>query len=520
MISTFGKIQGFKGKNLSLESLLSIALPSVVLLLVFLTKRLIFSLGVGLLLGAIFVKYQTPLQIPQYLLSKFLSVFRYIDGGEVHINWYAIHIFIFLALLGILPQVFIHSGSINSFVKWAHSKVKDPRSSEWIIFVAGCVIFIDDQFNALTLGRSMRPLSDASGLSRERLAYIIDSTSAPVCILLPLSSWGAYIIGILNGVLPDPSKSVGILSASIGLNFYAWFALLAVFLSILWRIHLPVMRKNFNVGVDLSVIEREAQKQGSMWALILPILSLVFITLGMIFFTGYQKVQMLNFRAIVENTNISLSVLVGGICATLFAILLSSKTIQKQEYVEILKEGIKISLPSIIILILAWAIGDVVRYDLKTGEHLSELIAGIGGENLLYVLPLILFVFSIIIAFATGTSWGCFAVMIPVGIALALHSGLDLVVATSAILAGAIYGDHISPISDTTILTSAGTGCSVQSHFITQLPYASISAICAFISFVILSLSGSVLVAYIGGGSLLVLVFYYLKKKYALKQSF
>ena len=504
---------------MNLESLLSILLPAIVLLLVFLTKRLIFSLAVGLCLGAVFVNFHTPMQIPEYLLSKFLSVFRYVSEGEVQINWYAIHIFIFLALLGVLPQVFIHSGSINSFVKWAHSKVKDPRSSEWIIFVAGCVIFIDDQFNALTLGRSMRPLSDASGLSRERLAYIIDSTSAPVCILLPLSSWGAYIVGILNGVLPDPSKSVGILSASIGVNFYAWFALFAVFLSILWRIHLPVMRKNFNVGVGLSEIERDAQKEGSMWALILSIFTLVFVTLGMIFYTGYQKVQALEFQKIVENTNISLSVLIGGICATLFALLLSSKTIKSEEYVQIFKEGIKISLPSIIILILAWAIGDVVRYDLKTGEHLSALIAGIGGENLSKALPLILFVFSIAIAFATGTSWGCFAVMIPVGITLALHSGLDLVVATSAILAGAIYGDHISPISDTTILTSAGTGCSVQSHFITQLPYASISAICAFVSFGIISWSNSLLLAYAVGGILLVGIFYYLKIRYELVQN-
>lgn len=502
---------------MSIESLLSILLPAVVLLLVFITKRLILSLVVGLCLGAVFVKYQTPLQIPYYIFEKFLSVFRYFDEGEMKINWYAIHIFIFLALLGILPQIFVHSGSINAFVKWAHSKVKDPRSSEWIIFVAGCVIFIDDQFNALTLGRSMRPLSDASGLSRERLAYIIDSTSAPVCILLPLSSWGAYIIGILNGVLPDPSKSVGILSASIGLNFYAWFALFAVFLSILWRIHLPIMRKNFNVGVDKSEIENQAQKIGSMWALIIPILALIFVTLASIITTGYQEAKVWDFRAIVEKTNISLSVLLGGVSATLIGFLLSFKDIEESEYGEIFKEALKISLPSIIILILAWAIGEVVRYDLQTGKHLSELISGVGGENLVFALPLILFVFSIIIAFATGTSWGCFAVMIPVGIALAVHNQLDLVVATSAILAGAIYGDHISPISDTTILTSAGTGCDVQSHFITQLPYASISAICAFVSFALLSWSKSVLISYLVGGFLLVGIFYILKRKYELK---
>lgn len=502
---------------MNLEGLLSILVPSVVLLLVFLTKRLILSLVIGLCLGGILVKYQTPLQIPQYLFEKFLSVFRYMDQGEMQLNWYAIHIFIFLALLGILPQIFIYSGSINSFVQWAHSKVKDPRSSELIIFFAGCVIFIDDQFNALTLGRSMRPLSDASGLSRERLAYIIDSTSAPVCILLPLSSWGAYIIGILNGVLPDKSLSVGLLTSSIGLNFYAWFALIAVFLSILWRIHLPIMRRNFNVGVKLNEIKREENKRGNIWALILPILCLIGVTLMMIIYTGYQEVRVWTIKAILEKTNISLSVLCGGVSATLLGVLMSLQTIKASEYLQIIKEGLKISIPSIVILILAWAIGDVVRYDLQTGKHLSEIIIGWGGRNLELYLPLVLFILSIIIAFATGTSWGCFAVMIPVGLTLAIHCEANLSIALSAILAGAIYGDHISPISDTTILTSAGTGCSVQSHFITQLPYASISAVCAFISFGILSVSKSVWLAYILGLGLLIAIFYWLKTRYELK---
>lgn len=502
---------------MNLESFLSIVVPAVVLLLVFLTQRLILSLVVGLFLGGVLVKYQNPLQIPQYLLEKFLSVFRYVDNGEIYINWYAIHIFIFLVLLGILPQIFIHSGSIDSFVKWAHSKVKDRRSSEWIIFVAGCIIFIDDQFNALTLGRSMRPLSDASGLSRERLAYIIDSTSAPVCILLPLSSWGAYIVGILNGVLPDKTLSVSLLSASIGMNFYAWFALMAVFLSILWKIHLPVMRNNFNVGVEVSIYKRETQKQSSLWALILPILMLIFSTLFMIVLTGYQNVGIFDFQKIVENTNISLSILVGGICSVLLGLVMSFQTIRLSEYTQIFKEGLKISLPSILILILAWAIGDMVRYDLQTGKHLSEMISGWGGENLKHYLPIVLFVLSIIIAFATGTSWGCFAVMIPVGITLALHCDANLAISLSSILAGAIYGDHISPISDTTILTSAGTGCNVQSHFITQLPYASISAICAFIAFGVLCVSENILFSYAIGLIFLFGIYFYLKRKYAIK---
>lgn len=503
---------------MNLESFFSILVPAIVLLLVFLTKRLILSLTVGLCLGGILVKYQTPLQIPQYLFEKFLSVFYYVEYGEICLNWYAIHIFIFLVLLGILPQIFIYSGSIDSFVKWARSKVKDPRSSEWIIFVAGCVVFIDDQFNALTLGRSMRPLSDASGLSRERLAYIIDSTSAPVCILLPLSSWGAYIIGILNDVLPDKTQSVSLLVSGVVLNFYAWFALMAVFLSILWRIYLPGMRKNFNIGVSASEKRSEEGREGSMWALILPILCLIGVTLGMIVYTGYQEAKVWELRAILQKTNISLSVLSGGVSATLLGALMSLKTIKENEYWKIVKEGLRISIPSILILILAWAIGSVIKDDLQTGKYLSEMIVGWGGENLKLYLPLVLFVFSIIIAFATGTSWGCFAVMIPVGLTLAMHCEGDLGIALSAILAGAIYGDHISPISDTTILTSAGTGCNVQSHFITQLPYASVSAVCAFISFGVISICDSVWLAFVFGAGLQIAIFYWFKIRYAFKE--
>lgn len=467
-------------------------------------------------MGALVVNLQTPFEIPTYILQKVLSVFHYTnDSGETEINWYAIYIFIFLLMLGVLPQMFIHSGGIDAFVNWARKVVKNQRSSEFLIFIAGVVIFIDDQFNALTLGRSVRPLSDASGISRERLAYIIDSTSAPVCILIPLSSWGAYIIGILNGILPkDGAQSaIVVLISSIGLNFYAWFALVAVFLTILWRINLPIMHKNINIGAEEGV-ENQKRKDGSIYSLVIPIAALALGTLAMIFWTGYQNSKSTEIYAILSNTHTAFSVFFGGVLALLSSFLTSFKYIETKEYPQILKQGLKISFPSVVILILAWAVGTIVRDDLQTGVYISDFAKVFFGAESVNFIPLLLFIISILIAFVTGTSWGCFAVMIPIGIDLTLASNGDVAIALAAVLSGAIFGDHTSPISDTTILSSAGTGCSVQSHFITQLPYASIAAGSALLAFLTFGFSNSVWLSFLVGGVMLIGVFYQLKSRY------
>ncbi|ANV98762.1 hypothetical protein BBW65_04545 [Helicobacter enhydrae] len=497
-----------------MEHFANLLVPISVFVLVFWTKRIILSLVVGILVGALIVNWADVLHIPVYIFQKVLSVFYFpAENGGIEINWYAIYIFIFLIILGILPQMFIHSGGIDAFVAWARNKVKDTRSSEFLIFFAGIVIFIDDQFNALTLGRSVRPLSDVSGISRERLAYIIDSTSAPVCILIPLSSWGAYIIGILEGSLPKGVEQIPliVLIESIGLNFYAWFALLMVFLTILWRINLPVMHRNINVNIEQGQVG-EINPDGSIWALVIPIIALAFGTLAMIFLTGYLNTHSTEIFMILSNTNTAFSVFFGGILALLSSLVISK--IKRSEYKNIFKNGVRISLPSVVILILAWAIGSIVRDDLQTGEYLSSLAKSFLGGGGMDFVPLFLFVVSIFIAFMTGTSWGCFAVMIPIGVDLALSNGGNVSLALSAVLAGAIFGDHTSPISDTTILSSAGTGCSVQSHFITQLPYASIGMFCSLVSFVVFAITQSPILSFVIGGTLLVLVCYVLKRCY------
>ncbi|MCE3047558.1 Na+/H+ antiporter NhaC family protein [Helicobacter kayseriensis] len=499
---------------MNFDQYLSILVPLSVFVLVFWTKRIILPLCVGIVLGAFVVKSSSPLEIPIYIFEKLLSVFYYVDQGKRELNTHAIYIFVFLMILGILPQMFFYSGGIEAFVSWARKKVKDRRSSEFLIFIAGIVIFIDDQFNALTLGRSVRPLGDASKISRERLAYIIDSTSAPVCILIPLSSWGAYIIGILNGSLPQEGSQSALVTliSSIGLNFYAWFALLAVFLTILWRVNLPVMHCNVNVGIEKM---QEVAPCGRMSSLIFPIVALAFGTLAMIFLTGYLNSKSSDIVTILNQAQTGFSIFFGGVLALVVSFLTSKGKIAEEDYYLIFKQGIKISLPSVVILILAWAIGTIVRDDLQTGIYLSDFAKELLGNKSLVLIPLLLFIASIFIAFMTGTSWGCFAVMIPIGVDLSLSLGGDVSLALAAVLSGAIFGDHTSPISDTTILSSAGTGCSVQSHFITQLPYASIAAFSAFVSLLVLGIFDSVLLAFVVGGGMLVGIFYFLKTRYS-----
>lgn len=496
------------------DTFFSLLVPLVVIALVLVSKRIVLSLFVGIVLGGIMMHYQSPLDIFSYVYTKISSVFYSYEKDVLEPNWYGIYVFLFLVILGVLSQIVIYSGGVSAFVKWARVKVKDTKSSEFIAFIAGIVIFIDDYFNALTVGQIAKPLNGMYRSSRERLAYIIDSTSAPICVLVPISSWGAYIIGILQNNMPKgESNTLFVLLQSVGSNFYAWFAILAVFLTILWQINLPVMRNNINIGIK---DEEQAQDfaPSSLKLLLIPIAVLIISIVFMIFYTGYQASQSLEVFKMLAETDTAFSLFCGGLIALVISLLISRKYIKPNAYVEIFYKGFSTMLPAIVILVLAWAIGPVIKEDLQTGTYLANLAkTTLSTESFVY-LPVFLFLISAFISFATGTSWGCFAIMIPIAVTLMDQSGGNSIIAISAVLAGAVYGDHTSPMSDTTILSSIGAGCSLQSHFITQFPYALISAICALIGFLTLSISGSHFFAFLVGGGVLIGVFVYLKSKY------
>lgn len=497
-----------------MNSFLSLLVPIVVIALVLLTKRVVLSLFVGIVLGGVILHYQEPLGILSYVYAKISSVFyEYSSESGLSLVWDSIYVFLFTLFLGILSQVVLVSGGVGAFVEWARNKVKDTRSSEFSAFFAGIVIFIDDYFNALTVGQIAKPLNAMHKSSKERLAYIIDSTSAPICVLVPISSWGAYIIGVLQKSVPEQSSSpLLFLLSSVGSNFYAWFALLGVFLAILWQVNLPAMRKNINVSAKED--HRDEYPPTKISLLLLPIFSLVVSITFMIFYTGYKNSGSMELLSMLGDCDTPFALFCGGLIALSLALLISLPYLKISEIPNIFIKGINAMLPAVVILILAWAIGPVIKEDLQTGVYLGNLVKTSLPSSALVLLPLLLFLISAFISFSTGTSWGCFAIMIPIAAELAVQSGGNVIFAISAVLSGAVYGDHTSPMSDTTILSSIGAGCSLQSHFITQLPYAGVSAFCAFISFLLLSLTSNALLSMLVGAGLLIAIFAYLKSKY------
>lgn len=495
-------------------SFLSLLVPLFVVAMVFITRRVALSLLLGILLGGIMLFYNEPIKIIQYVYFNISNVFYSFEDSAFSLNLSNIYIFGFLILLGILTQIILYSGAINAFVNCAHKKVKTPQGSEFIAFIAGIIIFIDDYFNALTVGQISKSLNDANKSSRERLAYIIDSTSAPICILMPISSWGAYIIGIMETNAKDYGDGLFLLTESITGNYYAWFALLSVFLTILWQINLPQMQRNVNVNVnDLLQKRHFSNKISSIWLLVIPIVVLIISISTLLFYTGYKASENPNLMNILANANNSFSLFYGGLLSVVVSVIISSKYLKIPYYMPIIKNGFLGMLPAILILILAWSIGPVIKDGMQSGIYLANLSKDIlNGDNLFFI-PAILFIVSAFIAFCTGTSWGTFAIMIPIGVDVVSLNGSEISLALSAILAGAVFGDHSSPISDTTILSSTGAGCSVQSHFITQLPYVCTSAFVAFICFVIAGLLNSVFVGYVFGIVALFLIFYFYKVK-------
>ncbi|MCI5969270.1 Na+/H+ antiporter NhaC family protein [Helicobacter sp.] len=490
------------------DSALSLVVPIIVIVLVFITKRVVLSLFIGIVVAGVMLK-DSLFEIINYVFSTISSVFY--SDGEVEVS--AIYVFGFLILLGVLTELLKCSGGIAAFVAWARQKVNNPRSSEFLAFIAGIVIFIDDYFNALSVGQIARPLNDANHSSRERLAYIIDSTSAPICILMPISSWGAYILGIMGGVF-GADKSFSILANSIVGNFYAWFALLGVFLTILWRINLPQMVQYQNVGVQ-EFEEIKEHSGGSVWLLLLP-LGALFVFVGFfIFYSGYRVVGTFDLIAMLSEAQTGFALFWGGACALFVAVVLAFNRILANEYWLILKDGFLLMLPANLILIFAWAIGPVIKGDLQTGVYLANLSKELLSDGALsahIVIPIILFVASSFIAFCTGTSWGTFAIMLPIGAGIALSNDVSLNLAVCAVLSGAVYGDHASPISDTTILSATGAGCSVHSHFVTQFPYVTSVAFIALLSFGIAGYFDNLLAGYVFGIPALIALFWLYKR--------
>jgi len=506
------------------DSALSLIPPLLALGMVMLTKRVLLSLGTGIIAGALLLNNFHISDALERIVRFIISIF-YVEG---HLNDSELLILFFLLLLGMISALVIMSGGSRAFGEWALKRVKTRVGAQFITTILGMIIFIDDYFNSLTVGNVSRPLTDRHRISRAKLAYIVDSTSAPVCVISPVSSWGAYIISILAGILTTYSvfeyEALKAFIIIVPMNYYAIIALLMVFVVAYYKLDFGSMRvhearaiidgqlvdpkKGDVLGEQGKLFELE---NGKVSNLVLPIVSLIIGTLSAMVWTGIRGSEgEITILSIFENVVVEQSLVYGGLIGLAVSLLMlvgkgvSFKTVQKT-----LWTGIRSMLPAIYILIFAWTIVSIIG-ELGTGKYLASMI----NDNInIALLPALIFVVAGIMALSTGTSWGTFGMLLPIAadIAAVIEPSM-LLPMLAAVLAGSIFGDHCSPISDTTILSATGAGCDHIDHVMTQLPYAIVVALISFIGFLVLGFTKSMILGLIATLVLFIVVIVILKK--------
>lgn len=499
-------------------SIWSIVPPVLALCLAIVTRKVILSLSIGIIIGALML---ADFNIKDTLTYLFNNVSSLVYSSEDGLNFDTINIILFLLLLGILTALLTVSGSNRAFAEWAQKRIKDRRSAKLMAASLVFVTFIDDYFHSLAVGAIARPVTDKFKVSRAKLAYILDSTAAPMCVLMPVSSWGAYIITLISGLLATYAMTeyspIGAFMAMSAMNFYAIFSIIMVFFVAYFSFDLGSMARHERLAQEHQEKEEiDACADGRVRNLILPIVTLILATVAMMLYTGGQALaadgKAFSILGAFENTTVGISLVFGGVLAVLMVTLciLLDRQVSIKEYVQSWIVGVKSMSGAILILFFAWTINNVVG-DIKTGTYLSGLVS----DSLpVAILPALLFILGAVMAFSTGTSWGTFGIMLPIAAAIAAHSAPELMLpCLSAVMAGAVCGDHCSPVSDTTILSSTGAKCNHMDHVTTQLPYALTVAVATIIGYLVVGFTQSGLFGFIATAISLVLLVLMFKKR-------
>lgn len=536
----------------------SVVPPLLALALALITKEVYSSLTIGVFVGMIIYQFSLNGIGLEPLIDSFTMVpqmmAEQISGNGA--------LLLFLALLGALTVLIAISGGSRAYAEWVSTHIKNAKMAQILTAILGIIIFVDDYFNCLTVGAVMRPVTDRFHISHEKLAWIIDSTAAPVCIIAPVSSWAVAIGGYMG------EDGFTTFVASIPYNFYALLTIFFVFFMLATNMDYGSMRAaeeaarmnrvpaadaveeaeleafaaeeeakllsndsaNVEVvvpgsfaedaeGFEAIITERadiestisgaideykgmNISDKGRVFDLIVPILVLIiFSILGMLYVGGFF--QGVDFAtAVGEDPVMGLCI---GVCVALVVaacMYLPRKLTNLGGFVEGISEGVRSMIGAIMILVLAWSLGGVCRYLLGTGEFVSGFLNGLGVG--LELLPAIVFVVAAFIGFAMGTSWGTVALILPIILGVFEPSNPLMLVAIGATLAGAVYGDHISPISDTTILSSAGAECNHIKHVSTQIPYATLVMVVCFVCYIIAAFVGNPYIALVIGIILIV----------------
>lgn len=475
----------------------SILPPIIAIVLALITKEVISSLLVGIFAGALIY---TKGNIVAMFVTTLTLMGEKIGGNA--------SLLIFLGLLGSIVALVTSTGGARAYGEWAVNRIKTRRGASLATMFLGILIFIDDYFNCLSVGTVMKPVTDKHRISRAKLAYILDSTAAPICIIAPISSWGASVASYMQDAGAENGMSMFV--KTIPYNLYAIATIVMVIFICSTRFNFGSMAKFEKNAVELGdlhsnpnnpdamVIEQDSTQSkstGKVIDLVLPILVLIILTiLSMIYTGGFFDDTSTGINGIfvaIGNTDAALSLALGSVGTIIFTMLLylPRKVINFTNFMKSITTGIQSMVPAFTILILAWSIGGISSSDyLNTGGFIGGIISE--SSFPVFILPAIIFVVAGFLGFATGTSWGTMALLIPIGAAICSTAQTEalLVAVFGAILAGAVYGDHISPISDTTILSSTGAGCNHIDHVSSQLPYATLVAGSSFIGYIVMGL--------------------------------
>lgn len=440
------------------------ALVAIVLALI--TKEVYSSLFIGILFGGL-------LYSGFNIAATLEHVF--VEGmiGQLSDAW-NVGILIFLVILGIMVQMMNKAGGSAAFGRWASEHVKSKVGAQFATIVLGVLIFIDDYFNCLTVGSVMRPVTDKFNISREKLAYLIDATAAPICIIAPISSWAAAVTGFVDGV-----DGLSLFIKAIPYNYYALLTILMM---------LVLTFGNFDYG-PMSMVEKANElnrrneerinnsdkEKGSVLHLILPIIVLIIsCVIGLVYTGGFFDGE--SFVNAFSNSDASVGLVFGSVISLLITLIyfLLSGVLTFKEATDCIPEGFKAMVPAILILTFAWTLKSMTD-SLGSLVFVDGLVRNIAdNQTIMSLIPALVFIIGCIISFATGTSWGTFGILIPIVVDVfgADINNTLMIIAISACMAGAVCGDHCSPISDTTIMASAGAECEHVKHVSTQLPYA------------------------------------------------
>ena len=458
--------------------------PIIAIGLALVTKEVYSSLFIGILSGAML-----------YSGFSFTGTLNHtFKDGVVSVlsDSYNVGILIFLVILGIMVQLMNRTGGSAAFGKWASSHIKTRVGAQLATIALGILIFIDDYFNCLTVGSVMRPVTDKHHVSRAKLAYLIDATAAPVCIIAPISSWAAAVSGFVKG-----QNGIDLFVHAIPFNYYALLTIAMVFMLTVLKVDYgPMARHEYNAIYhnDLyttpdrpyaNAADEEVNTKGIVADMLVPIITLVvFCVIGMLYSGGFFSGKSL-VKAFA-GSDASVGLVLGSFCALVVTIAyyLIRRVLCYSEIMSCFPEGFKQMVPAILILVFAWSL-KAMTDSLGAKEYVAMLVnQSKGGFQL--ILPVIIFLIAVGLSFATGTSWGTFGILIP--IVTSCFEGSDynmMIISISACMAGAVCGDHCSPISDTTIMSSAGAQSDHLNHVSTQMPYAMTAAAVSAVSYLI-----------------------------------